>query len=606
MDAQDTTRATGGALAAGAAPDTAPAATAAPRAAWPGFRPALGRLLDWLLAPAPVGALLGLGFFLLVFGARTLDPARLDWLLAANDSSTHLLGWEFFRHDAWRFPLGHVASYGAPTGTNIGMTDSIPLVAIALKALSPLLPEPFQYQGLWIALSYALQGMLGALIAWRLSGDRRVSALAAALVVQNPVLLHRADPWAGTGHYTLLAHWLLLAGLHLYLAPRAAPRTGAWTALLAATALVHPYLWLMVFGLLAADAWAGWRARDPAAPRPRRRLAAHLLVPLAATAALWRAVGLIGGGDRAGSSGLSYFSMNLSAPLNPMGWSAYVRDRAVATPGQYEGFNYLGAGVILLGLLALYHLAGNGAWLRAKLRAHLPLVACFVAFLLLAASPQLTLDRATLVTVPLPQRVSEWLSIFRSSGRLFWTDGYLLFFAVLGVLVAQARRRSLVVALAAAVAIQAFDLGPRALRFANGRQAMHAWRTPLRAPLWAWLGAQGYAGVFLTPPRGSDLGWFGHWAASHRMTLNSFYGARGPTPEWEAAMARARRALGEGRRDPRLLYVLLDAEARRQACAGIQPEDRIFEADGLQVLVPDAARHAGWEGIAPTVCRPAP
>lgn len=590
-----------------AVPAVADASVVPPPAAAPGPvpTPATPERAPRLLGPALIGGAVGLAFFLFVFGGRTLAPSSVGWLIYANDASTHFLGWEFFRHEPWGFPLGHVATYGAPTGTNVGMTDSIPLVAMVLKAFSRLLPDPFQYQGLWICLSYVLQGVLGAMILARLSRDWLVAIAGAALLVLSPVLLHRADPHAGTGHATLLAHWVLLAALYLHLArPRVSPRTGPWTALVAATSLMHPYLWVMVAGLLAADAWSLWRRREPDVPLRRWRVALHLAVPLLATALLWSVTGMLGGGP-ASSFGLGHFSFNLTSPINPLGWSAFVRDRPLAVGAQYEGFSYLGAGVLLLAALALFLLVGRLRWAFGRLWAHLPLVAYFVAFVLLAASPRITYDAATLVEVPLPEKVTAALAVFRSSGRLFWGDAYVLIVAIIGVLVTQARTRAQArVALLAAVALQAADLAPRAAVFMRSHERALAFETPLRAPLWDWLGHQGYASVFLVPPRNGDLGGVAYWAASHRMSINSFYAARGISPEWERAMREGRRALDAGAPDPATLYVLMDEGARRGACARLAPGSQLYEADGLQVVVPGASRHAGWEQIAPSPCPP--
>ena len=44
-----------------------------------------------------VGALVGLTFFVCVFGVRILDPTYIAWQL--HDDPAHLyLGWEYFRH----------------------------------------------------------------------------------------------------------------------------------------------------------------------------------------------------------------------------------------------------------------------------------------------------------------------------------------------------------------------------------------------------------------------------------------------------------------------------------------------------------------------------
>ena len=82
----------------------------------------------------------------LCYGFQTLNPYNIDWLMSAlHDWGTHYLGWHFFKNEPWQFPLGNISNYFAPLGTNVGFTDSIPLLAIFFKLFSAILPENFQY-----------------------------------------------------------------------------------------------------------------------------------------------------------------------------------------------------------------------------------------------------------------------------------------------------------------------------------------------------------------------------------------------------------------------------------------------------------------------------
>src|SRR5512133_1431683 len=110
------------------------------------------------------GLLLGLVAFFLLFDARQVDPTYLDWQLG-GDAAQHHIGWEFFRYEPWRFPLGKISGFGTPDGTSIVYTDSIPVVALVLKAARSLLPDRFQYVGIWLLACYALQGFFGWLLA---------------------------------------------------------------------------------------------------------------------------------------------------------------------------------------------------------------------------------------------------------------------------------------------------------------------------------------------------------------------------------------------------------------------------------------------------------
>ncbi len=105
-----------------------------------------------------------------------------------HDYRLHHLGWHLYRYGPWTFPLGATPLLIWPIGSSIGLTDSMPIVAIWLKALSPMLPTDFQFIGLWLVLSFALQGVFGALL-MRLATPRpELQLLGATLLILSPPL----------------------------------------------------------------------------------------------------------------------------------------------------------------------------------------------------------------------------------------------------------------------------------------------------------------------------------------------------------------------------------------------------------------------------------
>ena len=89
--------------------------------------------------------------FQICYGFGIINPSNINWLMSAyHDWGQHYLGWAYFQHEPWHFPLGHIDNFNYPAGTNVGYTDSIPLLAIIFKTFSFLLPDTFQYFGLWL------------------------------------------------------------------------------------------------------------------------------------------------------------------------------------------------------------------------------------------------------------------------------------------------------------------------------------------------------------------------------------------------------------------------------------------------------------------------
>jgi hypothetical protein len=148
----------------------------------------------YLLQLLPI--FLGAGAFLLIAGFRPIDPQNIGWLTTLNpDQVMHYLGWAFYRFSPWESPLGLISNYGLDIGTSntagttTVYTDSIPLVALILKALSPILPTPFQYFGFWLLLCFSLQSYFG----WKLgllATKNNISALlVGCLFAFSPILI---------------------------------------------------------------------------------------------------------------------------------------------------------------------------------------------------------------------------------------------------------------------------------------------------------------------------------------------------------------------------------------------------------------------------------
>ena len=150
-----------------------------------------------------------------------LDGAAAFWRYPKGDFAQHIIGGRYFIADAWRWPLLIVPDLGLPPGTNIGLTDSIPLVALAAKLTRGWYGYLRPYLPLWIFFCYLAQGPACAIGLYVL-GVRNVPALiiGGLIAVFTPVLLFRF------GHAALCAQFLLLLGLavHLQLAREASRR----------------------------------------------------------------------------------------------------------------------------------------------------------------------------------------------------------------------------------------------------------------------------------------------------------------------------------------------------------------------------------------------
>jgi hypothetical protein len=531
-----------------------------------------------------LAALLGTVFFLWLFGTRTLDPVNIGWLMH-GDPAQHYLGWQFFRGEPWHWPWGRIENFGAPVGTGIVFTDSIPLLALPLKPFSSWLPAEFQYFGAWMLACYALT----AVFAWRLMARATphgwLRALGTLFFLMSPALLLRAY-----GHESLMAHWLLLAALDRYAAPW---RGGAWLALLLAAALVHAYLLLMILALAAAALYRAARSGNT----PLRQAALGLAILLAA---MWAAGYFAAAPRQLAAEGYGHYSANLLTYFDPMDWHGFLRTygrdtagkhewsqflgaRGQATVGQYEGFAYFGLGALLLAAYACLTLLAKPAG-RRETRFWWPLLAVCAALFVAALSHRITLGGRVLVEIPWPSAVLDALAVFRASGRFVWPLYYLLLWAVLAVVVRHASPRLATVLLVVAVVVQYADLREKFAEFRQEFRHQPAWRTTLQDPLWEQA-ARRYRNFSVVPPQPEGDAYIplAHLAARHGVAIDAGYVARPDNAALKAYAERQAADVAAGRLRPDTLYIFPRAAA---VPARLGADAEMRHADGYVLLLP--------------------
>ena len=443
-------------------------------------------LLFWCIA-----AILGILDVWLLIGWREINPTNLSWL--KGDSAQYEIGWEFLRHEAsWAFPPTWVTRLDYPTGVSVSNLDCIPLVAVLLRPFSTLLPTNFQYLGLYAVACYVLQTYFGLrLVSLFADGDLVVTLLGACFFLLAPILTLRLY-----GHFPHSTQWTILACLYYYFKwPPAESESWRYflpfVAIAMLAASITPYLALIAVMIgLAAMSRAYLENRKPdtcdTIASDGCEKSARLRVTSRSCLA-WAALFLTGtfaslvvfgfvvlGGFQFAGDGYTNYSLNLLSPLDPGGGALYFKSLPVISQGQrFEGYNYLGMGVILLlGLV----LARRPDTFRKPWSTSLrPLTIACIAFTLLALSVRVTFADHVLFTLPVPKFVFNLLAAFRASGRLFWPVHYLLVLAaVAGVVIAVPSAMTRRAILAAALVIQYFDLVPLRDAVATAALAPHA------------------------------------------------------------------------------------------------------------------------------------
>lgn len=471
--------------------------------------------------------LAGAAYAFVVLGPRPLNPFNVSWIV--GDPAEAYLGWAFFRQEPdLTLPLGWSHAIGYPFGEPAAYLDSIPVIAMAGWLVRDFIPQNFQYFGIYFALCAALQFYFGSRISRRICGDDPVAGiLGGAFFLISPVFTFRA-----LGHFALASHWLILAGLDQLLrtAGRVTRGEVLWSAAICFIAASVPYIAAMVLLISCATYALPLMGKERCLWQSCLGLGTAVCSTLLGFA-LFGFIRTVDISDYAGG-GYGFYSMNLLAPINPGVFGALVLKQLPIGPGQYEGYNYLGLGLLLLGGISIAWSPSSVNYLLRRTTA--PVLGVFGLSLLLALSTKATLGNHVLYQLVLPKPIMNALAAFEGSGRLFWPSYYLIFAGVIAAAFRAFRGHWLHAALSAALIVQWLDLTPLRAAIHRKWQSASAAAVPAGTS-WRDLGRTQRHLVVLppwqcsgtdTPGGGNSYSIFGRLALEQHMTINSFYAAR--------------------------------------------------------------------------------
>ena len=353
----------------------------------------------------PVAFGLGGIIFCIVYGVRVLNPMYVDWLLGLGDLSQHYLGWELFRQGEWGFPIGMTNRAAYPLGTSVIFTDSIPIFAVLFKLFDRILPQQFQYFGLWGVLCFGLQGYYAAKIFNLFKLRKSCAYVGCSLLILSPLMIYRMYM-----HTALAAQWLVLLSIYLFLKhdtdyKKCWKVTLEWMVIGTLVAGIHlyflPMCFFFVLGYIILSVYK------------ERKFSVKYILPLVTyILAVFFNTWLLGGfSSRAssGATGLGECNVNLNAFINPRGYSTFLSDLG-GTPGQHEGFAYFGLGLlIIIGislLLELYSFIKEKKILKINSQA-VVLIIIAIASTIFAIATEYMWGDIKLLSIPIPEKIAE-------------------------------------------------------------------------------------------------------------------------------------------------------------------------------------------------------
>lgn len=528
-----------------------------------------------------ISAILGGFVFLMIYGVQIMNPCYTDWLFFGPDGdlTQHYMGWKFFREDSWHFPLGIMENIAYPNRVSIIFTDSIPILAVFFKLLRFLLPEQFQYFGWWGLLCFILQAVLSVKILKKYLNSDVAAVLGSLFFVFAPVFIDRMY-WMTS----LSAHWLCLLGIWMiedyeHLTVKRSRAVLAWTGLGILCASIHlyflPMCGILLCGFCIVDVCRtkkGWTAL--------LALTGYLL-------GVTLTIALLGGFSSnmgAASYGLGDYSFNLNSFLNPTGrfsfWSRILPGLPQYIDNQYEGFAYLGFGVLLLLFVMITQLAGN---IRQRQKFKLSeqsktsaYIVTAILAMIAAASPIITFNEKILVELPIPGIIRTIWEMFRASGRLVWPALYLLLIWAIAGDHRFIKKEVKIAVLAGCLLLQIYDMKDTLAEKRAIYKEKFVKENVLSEKTWQNLADMDNIRhiVFMSDlvPDRKLLYSFGDYAADFGMTINDFYFAR---PMGNAVEKERQSALAKGREDTVFIYY------RNESQNCLSEDMHYYEIDGL-------------------------
>ena len=356
-----------------------------------------------------------------LLGFDYIKPTNITWL-NSGDLSTYQLGWEYFRNDKWRFPIGLNPNYGIYSDSNIIYSDSVPIFAIFFKLFSFLLPEKFQYFSIWILLCIYLQILFSYKIIYIGTGNRLFSLIGSLFFLTASIFIHRSGI-----HLSLLGQWLILCGIYIEISENDKKDFSRLITLLLSL-LVHFYFFLMLIILIIfQDSY-----KVLVLKKSFSKILKKLIFTIIVSISLMYTIGYFSINlDDGLGWGYGYYNFNLNSFINPSGqnniesfsWSNFLPKQNYQNK-EIEGFSYLGLSGIIFFIIFLFNIFKRRLNIFFQ---NFNWVVITLPFLMISISNNINFGDMNIVSIDLNKFIYAFFSIFRASGRMIWPVYYIIF-----------------------------------------------------------------------------------------------------------------------------------------------------------------------------------
>ncbi|MBJ3558442.1 hypothetical protein JGC44_09435 [Salmonella enterica subsp. enterica serovar Derby] len=516
--------------------------------------------------------LIGCVFFGYVFNYDILDPANISWL--TDDRFQSYIGWEFFRHTPWNFPVIGRTDYGIELSSSVVFTDSNPWLSIFFKIFSPLLPDTFQFSGIWLLLCVILQ----SIVLWKIIGlytsDLKIKILASMLMLFNPAWMARY------GHLTLMAFFIFSSAIYLSLKfiKNNEMNNNKWLLLLCLGLGIHFYIFFIIFmNWFFVLTYAFYSDKSK-----KKEYIKYFIFNTFVSSCIFYILGYLTVGSGSTVDGYGYFKANLLYPIISGDYSKFI-GLDFFHAGEYEGFNYLGLGFIILIVLNIISGKLNP---QEKTKKYLPLIIFSIFCFLLAISNSVAIGYKEFV-IPIPDFILRICGNFRASGRFIWPVTLILYIYVI-VLTTKFKGKWPKIILAVSLFIQIYDTsaGWQKSHEIMAKKSFAQSEIAEYQPLWDSKISQ-YKTVRWFPTENSGSKWaiISYYTNMYRQKTDGVYFARVDNDKLFSSKEKVLSELISGRYDSDTVY-LMDKDYSEYFL--LRNGDSIFKFKDIYVLMPQS------------------
>ena len=383
-----------------------------------------------------IGSFLGIIAFLLLYGFDIINVTNTEWLSHKGDLTQHYMGWLFYRNSDWYFPLGLMDTVTYPDLYSIIYSDSIPLLAVLFKALSPILPETFQYFGIWGMLCYALQGGFAAILLSKATKKKILIFIGSLFFIFSPWMFHRLYM-----HSSLAAHWLILCAMLICLdSKNKSYKTTiiSWSLLMGIAAGVHIYFLPIITIFIGCNAlYIMWLNRK--SMRKVILIFAVSFIPFIPAFLTLYLLGAFTGNYSYASGGFGEASANLNFLFNSVGHSILFSELPNPTSKWHEeSFGYLGLGVFVLLPISVALILFDKK-IKDSVRENRSVLFFTILLmgicLIISTAPVVAFNDKLLFSWNMIAPIEWVLEVFRSLGRFVWPICYIIMYLTVVVIV---------------------------------------------------------------------------------------------------------------------------------------------------------------------------